>query len=102
MSTPGSRRPARIPVSQRAHAPARNLADLTRLSDPYTPLLPDADAVLHEDLTPIRGGDRLAKIVRNIRRSGAIPTLHFLTGHLGSGKTTELLGMQRRLQQRDE
>lgn len=101
MSTPDSRRASRTPVSQRAQAPARNLSDLTKLCDPYTPLLPDEDKSLHEDLTSIRGGDRLAKIVRNIRRSGGVPTLHFLTGHLGSGKTTELLATRRRLQQRE-
>ena len=52
---------------------------------------------MHEDLSIIRGGDRLGKIVRNIRRAGGTPTLHFVSGHLGSGKTTELLRMKQNL-----
>lgn len=92
----------RSPISRRAVAPARSLDDVPKLCDPYTPLDPVADVGLRQDLAPIRGGDRLARIVRNIRRSGGIPTLHLLTGHSGSGKTTELLGMCRRLERRDE
>jgi len=78
--------------------PAQNLDDAVRLCDPYTPLDPREDASLFADLSAIRGGDRLAKIVRNIRRSGGIPTLHFVSGHLGSGKTTELLRMKENLE----
>lgn len=88
-------------VSQRAQPPARTLADVPKLCDPYTPLDPVEDRILHADLSSIRGGDRLARIVRNVRRSGGIPTLHFLTGHLGSGKTTELLGVRHRLARRE-
>lgn len=84
--------------------PAENLADAIRLCDPFTPLDPREDAILHEDLSAVRGSDRLARIVRNIRRAGGTPTLHFLSGHLGSGKTTELLRMKQRLEtaERDE
>lgn len=78
--------------------PAANLADAVRLCDPFSPLDPREDEVLHEDLSAIRGGDRLKRIVRNIRRAGSTPTLHFLSGHLGSGKTTELLRMKQRLE----
>ena len=74
--------------------PATSLANAFRLCDPFTPLDPRLNAVLHADLTAIRGGDRLAKIVRSIEWSGGTPTLHFLSGHLGSGKTTELLRMK--------
>jgi hypothetical protein len=87
-----------VPLSSRVTGiPASTLDDAVRICDPFTPLDPSADTKLREDLTTIRGGDRLAKIIRNIRRSGGIPTLHFLTGHLGSGKTTELLRMKQRL-----
>lgn len=98
MATPHEARPARgLSVSKRAfHVPADNLADAVRLCDPFSPLDPREDEVLHEDLSAIRGGDRLGKIVRNIRRAGGTPTLHFLSGHLGSGKTTELLRMNNR------
>jgi hypothetical protein len=88
-----------VPLSQRilGKPPARTLDDAYRLCDPFTPLDPTVDTDLRADLDVIRGGDRLARIARNIRRSGGIPTLHFLTGHLGSGKTTELLRMKERL-----
>lgn len=88
-----------VPLSQRINGapPARTLDNAVRLCDPFTPLDPTVDTALRADLDAIRGGDRLAKIVRNIRRSGGTPTLHFLTGHLGSGKTTELLRMRQRL-----
>jgi len=87
-----------VPVSQRISTlPATNLDDAVRVCDPFTPLDPTVDAALREDLNAVRGGDRLARIIRNIRRSGGIPTLHFLGGHLGSGKTTELLRMRHRL-----
>jgi hypothetical protein len=88
-----------LSVSKRAlSVPAIDLADAVRLCDPFTPLDPREDAVLHEDLSAIRGGDRLGKIVCNIRRAGGTPTLHFVSGHLGSGKTTELLRMKQRLE----
>lgn len=100
MTTPHEARTVRgLAVSKRAVTiPAANLADAVRLCDPFTPLDPREDGVLHEDLSKIRGGDRLGKIVRNIRRAGGTPTLHFLSGHLGSGKTTELLRMKQRLE----
>ena len=87
-----------VPLSQRITSapPAHTLDDAVRLCDPFTPLDPNTDTSLREDLNAIRGGDRLAKIERNIRRSGGIPTLHFLTGHIGSGKTTEMLRMRQR------
>lgn len=89
-----------LSVSKRVLSPppAGNLADAVRLCDPFSPLDPREDASLHEDLSTVRGSDRLAKIVRNIRRTGGIPTLHFVSGHLGSGKTTELLRMKERLE----
>jgi hypothetical protein len=88
-----------LPLSQRIFGPppARSLEDAVRLCDPFTPLDPTADTALRANLDAIRGGDRLARIVRNIRRSGGTPTLHFLAGHVGSGKTTELLRVKQRL-----
>ncbi|WP_437738998.1 hypothetical protein WMF39_24940 [Sorangium sp. So ce1504] len=78
--------------------PAQNLDDAVRLCDPYSPLDPREDSSLFANLTAIRGSDRLGRIVRNIRRSGGIPTLHFVSGHLGSGKTTELVRMKVQLE----
>jgi hypothetical protein len=63
-----------LSVSKRAfHVPAETLEEAVRLCDPFTPLDPREDGVLHEDLNAIRGGDRLGKIVRNIRRAGGCP-----------------------------
>ncbi|WP_437756196.1 hypothetical protein [Sorangium sp. So ce1389] len=88
-----------LAVSKRAFSvPASSLDDAVRLCDPFSPLDPRDDAILHEDLSQIRGGDRLAKIARNIRRAGGTPTLHLLSGHIGGGKTTELLLMKKRLE----
>ncbi|MDC0744103.1 hypothetical protein [Polyangium mundeleinium] len=87
-----------LAVSSRAlEHPARTLDDAVRLCDPFTPLHPKEDEDLRQDLQNVRGGDRLALVARSIRRAGGVPTLHLLSGHLGSGKTTELLRMQRRL-----
>src|SRR4051812_32179990 len=103
MATPHEARAVRgLSVSKRAFSvPATTLADAVRLSDPFSPLDPREDERLHEDLSAIRGGDRLRRIVRNIRRAGGTPTLHFLSGHLGSGKTTELLRMKQRLETKE-
>lgn len=89
-----------VAVSRRVLTPppARTLEDAVRLCDPFTPLDPREDASLHEDLNAIRGGNRLDKIVRNIRRTGGISTIHFLGGHVGGGKTTELLRMRQSLE----
>ena len=78
--------------------PAVTLADAFRLCDPFTPLDPQLDESIHADLSAIRGGNRLAKIVRSIQWSGGVPTLHFVGGHLGGGKTTELLRMKEELE----
>lgn len=78
--------------------PARTLDEAVRVCDPFSPLDPREDAALREDLSQIRGGDRLAKIARNIHRAGGTPTLHLLSGQLGGGKTTELLLMKKRLE----
>ncbi|MCB9765402.1 MAG: AAA family ATPase [Alphaproteobacteria bacterium] len=86
------------PLSQRASAPARNLDDAAVLCDSSMPLDPEQDAAVHQDLARVRGEDRLASIRRNIRRAQGLPTLHFLSGHTGSGKTTELLRMKHEIE----
>lgn len=89
-----------VPLSQRINGapPARSLPDAYRLCDPFTPLDPEIDDLLRTDLDPIRGDDHVERIARSIQWSGDIPTLHFLSGHIGTGKTTELLRMQRHLE----
>lgn len=96
---PENRAVRAVPLSRRIMGapPAKTLDDAVRLCDPNTPLDPIADTTLRSDLDAIRGGDGLSTIALNIRRSGGTPTLHFLTGHAGSGKTTELLRMKQSL-----
>lgn len=90
-----------LPLSRRAlHGlPATTLDDAVKVCDPSLPLDPEADEALRVDLDAIRGGDRLATWVRDIRRKGSSASMDFLTGHVGAGKTTELLRMRRRLGQ---
>lgn len=89
-----------LPVARRVLGglPAQTLADAVRACDPYTPLDPQADVALRQNLDALRGGNRLARVIRGITRSGGIPTLYFLSGHQGGGKTTELLQMRETLQ----
>ena len=96
---PELRSDRRGPVSRRINGtpPARDLTNAVRLCDPYSPLDPNIDKELHINLNGTRASDPLARIVRNIKRSGGIQTLHLVGGHVGSGKTTELLRMKEQL-----
>lgn len=89
-----------VPVSRRIQGPppAHTLDDAIKLCDPFSPLDPAIDLALVQNLDAFRGGDRLSRIKRNILRSGGISTLHYLSGHIGSGKTTELLRMKQNLE----
>lgn len=90
----------RVSLTQRVTTPppAHNLSDAVKLCDPQMPLDPENDQALRADLDPSRGGPRLNRILRNIRRSGTRASLHFLSGHFGCGKTTELLRLKARLE----
>lgn len=96
---PELRSDRRGPVSKRINGkpPATDLTNAVRLCDPYSPLDPNIDRDLHINPTGARASDPLARIVRNIQRSGGIQTLHLVGGHVGSGKTTELLRMKEEL-----
>jgi len=85
-----------LPLTRRVlgGVPASTLDDVVRVCDPSMPLTPEVDDALRENLDAIRGGDRLSRVIRNIRRAASLPTLQFLTGHVGTGKTTELLRMK--------
>ena len=100
----GEQNPKPPAVSERLmheHPPARNLTAAYAYCDPFTPLEPGTDDGLREDLSVVRGGDRLAQIRRAIDRAGSLTTLHLLSGHVGSGKTTELLRLCAELEARD-
>lgn len=89
-----------LPITRRvAVLPARDLGAATRACDPYAPLDAVADESLHVDFDRWRGGPRLHRITRNIRRAES--SLSFLSGHMGTGKTTELRRLARDLERAD-
>lgn len=54
---------------------------------------------VYVDLSEARGDDVVKRLRRGIAMSPNRPTLQFLTGAIGSGKTTELLRLRRSLEQ---
>lgn len=55
---------------------------------------------LYVDLDPVRGGQGIVqRLARTIRLSGGQPTCQVLTGHRGSGKSTELWQLRHELQE---
>ena len=78
---------------------AKTIAEAYRACNPLQPLPPDDKRYV--DLTENRGVKQIAKTVtRRIKRSEAHTHIKLLfTGHRGSGKTTELLRLQKELKQ---
>jgi len=78
---------------------ATTIAEAYRACNPLQPLPPDDDRYV--DLTENRGVKQIAKtITRRIRRSEGDTRIKLLfTGHRGSGKTTELLRLQKELEE---
>lgn len=78
---------------------ARTIDETYRACNPDQPLQPDDDRYV--DLTESRGTRQIAKsIARNIARSEHNAQIKLLfTGHRGSGKTTELLRLQKELEE---
>ncbi len=71
--------------------------------DPDVPLYAGEADPRYVDLTGVRGGDDLAALIaRQIRRSDRRKSARYLkllfTGHRGSGKTTELARLKRKLE----
>lgn len=100
LQIPALRALRQIPVSTRINGPppAKDLTNAVRLCDPFTPLDPGIDTQLHINPAGARASDPLTRIRRNIQRSGGMQTLHLVGGHLGCGKTTELLRMKLELE----
>ncbi|MCP4607900.1 MAG: hypothetical protein GY845_04200 [Planctomycetes bacterium] len=78
---------------------AKTIAEAYRACNPHQPLPPDDDRYV--DLTENRGVKQIAKtITRRIQRSEGDTRIKLLfTGHRGSGKTTELLRLQKELEE---
>jgi hypothetical protein len=78
--------------------PVREARFVPAICDGNVPL-EGADQVLHVDLTAARGGDRIAEIERRIRWAAVGQyEKHLVTGHTGSGKSTELDRLKTELQ----
>ena len=72
--------------------PVRDPRQVRTVCDTTSPLLPGDQAALHEDLSRVQGGPRFDRIERRIRdATGAHYARELVTGHSGSGKSTELL-----------
>lgn len=71
--------------------------------DPSRPLIPEEQTLLHEDLSMVQGGDRIAQVEIRIRDAGAGAYVRELvTGHAGCGKSTELLRLANELRKPKE
>jgi energy-coupling factor transporter ATP-binding protein EcfA2 len=71
-----------LPVSARREVRA--------VSDPSWPLMTEEMGALHEDLSSVQGGDRIAHVEQRIRDAWETNARELLTGHAGCGKSTEL------------
>lgn len=83
--------------------PARNARDVQAACDPWFDLEGKDLVSLREDLSAARGGNRIKRIEECIRdaRAGHY-RLQLLSGHIGSGKTTELRWLAGELQKTRE
>ncbi len=80
------------PLTDEFRLPVRDPGELRAVCEPSFVLGPADQAKLHEDLSPVQGGDRIHQIEARIRRSRyAAYARELLTGHAGCGKSTELL-----------
>ena len=71
--------------------------DVYRVFDPDEPLPPDKPD-LYVELDDVRGQAAVVQRLANAIRRSDRPTCQLLAGHRGSGKTTELLRLQRELE----
>jgi len=76
--------------------PARTLKDAYNLSNPVQPL-PSGDP-RYVDCTPVRGNEDVVSQMFNAITWSDVHVAQLFTGHRGSGKSTELLRLQARLE----
>jgi hypothetical protein len=80
------------PLTERFTFPVTNPRQVRAVCDPTAPLSAEDQLKLHEDLSPVQGGAKFEQIARRIRYAvGSHHTRELVTGHAGSGKSTELL-----------
>ncbi len=92
----------RAPLVDTYKFPVSQPREIRAVCNPSMPLLPEDDP-LHEDLSAVQGGPRFEKIENRIRMADRGQFVRELvTGHAGSGKSTELLRLAARLRQPKE
>lgn len=73
--------------------------DITRFYKASNPSRPIQDSRYYVDFSTVRGGDIVQELARTIvRLSPEEPTTQLLTGHIGSGKSTELFRLKAQLE----
>jgi len=89
----------RTPLALEYQFPVFLPREIRAVCNPSRPLLPE-DEPLHENLSAVQGGARFEKIENRIRMADHSQFVRELvTGHAGSGKSTELLRLAARLRQ---
>lgn len=78
---------------------ARTLKDAYNLSNPVQPLPPGDPRYV--DCTPVRGNEDVVTQIFNAITWSDVHMAQLFTGHRGSGKSTELLRLQARLEEAD-
>ena len=78
---------------------ARTLKDAYNLSNPVQPLPPGDPRYV--DCTPVRGNEDVVTQIFNAITWSDVHVAQLFTGHRGSGKSTELLRLQARLEEAD-
>ncbi|MBE7385989.1 MAG: ATP-binding protein [Leptolyngbya sp. SIO1E4] len=78
------------------------LLDINRFFKASNPSSPIQDNRYYIDFSEVRGGDIVQELARTIiRLSPDEPTTQLLTGHIGSGKSTELFRLKAQLEAAD-
>ncbi len=97
-----ARRP-QIVLTKQLSLPARTVRDVRAACNPNVDLMGADLTVLREDLSDVRGGHRMRRIEYSIRDAiDGDYQIHLLSGHSGSGKSTEMRWLARSFQRERE
>lgn len=89
----------RIVLTKQIALPACTVRDVRAACNPNVDLIGDDLTALREDLSDVRGGPRMRRIEDDIRDAlDGDYQIHLLSGHAGSGKSTEMHWLARRFQ----
>jgi hypothetical protein len=87
-----------LPLTRRFTFPVTDPRHVRAVCDPTAALPAEDQTTLHEDLSPVQGGAKFEQIARRIRDAvGSHYARELVTGHAGSGKSTELLRLAAKL-----